>query len=123
MSSRRRAVGQKGEQVAALYLQRLGYEILERNLRTRQGEIDLIALDQQVLVFVEVRTRTTAAFGSPAESVDWRKQKKLRELALAYLQRQARRIPAFRFDVIAITCPTISADEDQLKIEHVKHAF
>lgn len=123
MSDRRREVGQKGEQWAAQYLQQQGYEIVERNLRTKQGEIDLIALDQQMLVFVEVRTRTSTAYGTPGESVNWRKQKKLRELALAYLQRQSRRFPSFRFDVIAITCPARVTNPEQVKIEHVKHAF
>lgn len=123
MSDRRRAVGEKGEQLAAQFLQKKGYEILERNVRTRQGEIDLIALDRRELVFVEVRTRTSAAYGNPAESVNWRKQKKLRELALAYLQRHPRRVPAFRFDVVAITVPAKATDTDQVKIHHIEHAF
>jgi putative endonuclease len=122
MRERRRIVGEQGERLAAGYLQAKGYEIVERNYRTRRGEIDLIARRQRELVFVEVRTRTTNRFGTPAESVDGRKQKKLRELALAYLQQKGRTASSFRFDVIAITCPS-GGDWNQAQILHIEHAF
>ena len=123
MSDRRRKVGEQGERLAADYLLARGYEIVERNHRTRQGEIDLIVRDQRELVFVEVRTRTTTRYGTPGESVDRRKQKKLRELALAYLQQQGRPASSFRFDVIAITCPVGGTDWSQAEILHIEHAF
>lgn len=119
MSRGRRALGQRGEQMAELFLQQKGYLVLERNVRTRQGEIDLIARDGDVLVFVEVRTRTGTAYGTAAESVTWRKQRKLRELALAYLQNRAKPVPRFRFDVVAICCRPDQSPE----IEHIVHAF
>ncbi|MDF2683141.1 MAG: YraN family protein [Brevibacillus sp.] len=123
MSDRRRVLGQKGEEMAENYLCKKGYEILGRNIRTRRGEIDLIARDGDTLVFVEVRTRTSQAYGSAAESVTWRKRQKLRELAMDYLQNSSTFIPAFRFDVIAIHCPVRSEAGDEISIEHFKHAF
>ncbi|MED4750092.1 YraN family protein [Brevibacillus choshinensis] len=123
MSERRRALGQKGEEMAETFLNQNGYEILGRNIRTRRGEIDLIARDGDTLVFVEVRTRTSQAYGSAAESVTWRKRQKLRELAMDYLQNSLTFIPAFRFDVVAIHCPVRSEAREEITIEHFKHAF
>lgn len=123
MSDRRRALGQKGEQLAASFLQQKGYQIRERNVRTRRGEIDLVAIDGKSLVFVEVRTRTGQTFGTAAESVTWRKRQKLRELAIAYLQTLAQPVPAFRFDVIAIHCPTQGDFQQEPFIQHIEHAF
>ncbi|MED3497035.1 YraN family protein [Brevibacillus agri] len=124
MSNRRRLLGQKGEQLAKRYLLQKGYEIVAQNIRTRQGEIDLIAQDGETLVFVEVRTRSSFACGTAAESVTWRKRQKLRELAVAYLQAQSRHVPSIRFDVVAIFQPA-SADGEQAApmIEHFVGAF
>lgn len=123
MSDRRRALGQRGEEMAEIFLSQLGYEIVGRNVRTKRGEIDVIAIDKDSLVFVEVRTRSSLAYGSAAESVTWKKQQKLRELALDYLQSCSHYAPAFRFDVIAIHCPMDRADCKESSIEHIKHAF
>ncbi|RNB76447.1 YraN family protein [Brevibacillus panacihumi] len=123
MSMRRRVLGQQGEDLACLYLQDKGYVIRERNVRTRHGEIDVIALDGRTLVFVEVRTRTADAYGTAQESITWKKRQKLRELALAYLQRQTESFPSFRFDVIAITCPLGKVDGVATKIDHIEYAF
>jgi putative endonuclease len=123
MSDRRRALGQKGEQIAEAFLEQKGYRILERNVRTRRGEIDLIAVEGQSLVFVEVRTRTGTSFGTAAESVTIRKQKKLRELAMAYLQTIPEYVPSFRFDVIAIQCPSRGEPTQDANICHIEHAF
>lgn len=123
MSERRRALGQRGEEMAENLLRQKGYEILGRNIRTRRGEIDLIVRDGDSLVFVEVRTRTTQAYGSAAESVTWRKKQKLRELAMDYLQNSLTFVPDFRFDVVAIQCPVRMETGDEISIEHIKHAF
>lgn len=123
MSMRRRVLGQQGEDLACLFLQEKGYVIRERNVRTRDGEIDVIALDGRTLVFVEVRTRTADTYGTAHESITWKKRQKLRELALAYLQRQAEPFPSFRFDVIAITCPAGKVDKVEAKIDHIEYAF
>ncbi|MFD2371269.1 YraN family protein [Brevibacillus sp. GCM10020057] len=123
MSERRRALGQQGEQLAETYLIQKGYEIVGRNVRTRRGEIDLIAVDRGSLVFVEVRTRSSLAFGTAAESVSWRKRQKLRELAMEYLQGLSRYVPAFRFDVIAIHVSRSHESGRHASIEHIEHAF
>lgn len=96
--------GERAEQKAARFLRRQGLKILFRNYHCRQGEIDLIALEnRQQLVFVEVRLRQNLGFGSAADSVDWRKQRKLRFAAEQFLSAhcQYHKLPA-RFDVIAI---------------------
>ena len=93
--------GDAGEQRAVEYLQAEGYRVLERNFRVRGGEIDIVALDGEVLCFVEVRTRTSADHGEPVETVGRAKQGRLVTAARHYLGRheQDREI---RFDVIGI---------------------
>ncbi|WP_289136494.1 YraN family protein [uncultured Brevibacillus sp.] len=123
MTDQRRALGQKGEQMAEQFLEQKGYEIISRNVRTRRGEIDLIAMDGSALVFVEVRTRASHAFGTALESVTWRKRQKLRELAMEYLQSREGFVPSFRFDVIAVEYTDRGTDEETFRIQHVEHAF
>lgn len=123
MTDQRRALGQKGEQMAEDFLEQKGYEIISRNVRTRRGEIDLIAMDGSTLVFVEVRTRASHAFGTALESVTWRKRQKLRELAMEYLQSREGYVPSFRFDVIAVEYTDRGTDEESFRIQHVEHAF
>ncbi|QRG65526.1 YraN family protein [Brevibacillus choshinensis] len=123
MTERRRALGQRGEELAEKFLCQKGYEIVGRNVRTKRGEIDLIAIDNDTLVFVEVRTRSSVTYGSAAESVTWKKQQKLRELALDYLRTYSAFVPAFRFDVVGIHCPRNGEGSEESKIDHIKHAF
>ncbi|WP_411501750.1 YraN family protein [Brevibacillus centrosporus] len=123
MSQQRRALGQAGEQAAEIFLRQKGYKILGRNVRTRRGEIDLIASIGETLVFVEVRTRSSGRHGTAAESITWRKQQKLRELAMDYLQSSTGFVPAFRFDVIAIQGQGMSGIDMEASIEHIEHAF
>jgi len=100
----RRALGQFGENLAAKHLEAQGYRIVARNWRQgRHGEIDLVALDGQCLVFVEVKTRSTDAFGPPAEAVGRAKLARLRRLVGLYLQQDHPPAKAVRLDVIAIT--------------------
>ena len=114
-------LGPAGERLAAKFLQRQGYRIVARSHRQRLGEIDLIAIDQGCLVFVEVKTWTSDHAGDPSEAVDRRKQEKLTRAALVYLkQRQLLEQPA-RFDVISIVWP-LQAGE-QPAIRHFKNAF
>jgi len=102
----RRRLGEDKEVLAAGWLRRQGMKILARNFRCRQGEIDLIALDEAggpALVFIEVKYRKNAACGHPEEAVDVRKQRVISKVALFYLARY--RIPPdtpLRFDVVAI---------------------
>ena len=99
----RRALGQFGENLAAKHLESLGCQIVERNWRHSQGELDLVVLDANCLVFVEVKTRSSWAFGAPAEAVGRTKLARLRRLAGIYLQENHPQVDAVRIDVIAIT--------------------
>lgn len=109
----RRKTGAAYEERAARYVTELGYEILERNYRCRQGEIDLIARDGGTLVFLEVKYRRTAAYGDPAEAVGASKQRKICRTADFY--RMRRHIPEdqpCRFDVVAVLGEEISLYRD-----------
>ena len=113
--------GDRGERAAAKFLRRLGMKIIERQHRSRLGEIDLVALDGGQVVFVEVKTRTSDVAGRPDEAVTHAKQKKLTRLALAYLKRRdwlGKR--SARFDVVAVTWPSNQKTPD---IVHYKNAF
>ena len=103
MSLLRKLLGRSGEDRAADYLADRGYTILERNYEAPYGEIDLIALDQGTLVFVEVKTRTTSAYGAPELAVNPRKQEHMVKAALGYLKfKKLHQMPC-RFDVVAIS--------------------
>ncbi|MBI5739541.1 MAG: YraN family protein [Nitrospirae bacterium] len=94
-------LGQKGEGIALSFLKTRGYAIIERNYKTPLGEIDIIARDNETLVFVEVKTRESIEFGLPFESVDRRKRRKIAGVALSYLKRFDE-LPMCRFDVLSI---------------------
>ncbi|OFW09903.1 MAG: YraN family protein [Acidobacteria bacterium RIFCSPLOWO2_02_FULL_67_36] len=98
----RQAFGKCGEDLAVEELERRGYAILERRYRTRRGEIDIVARDGDVLVFVEVKARATTDFGTAAEAVTARKQRRLVWMATDYLARHCPVYPQCRFDVVAI---------------------
>ena len=99
---RRRAVGLEGERIASAFLEKRGYKILERNYRCRRGEVDLIARDGRVVVFVEVKARTSDRYGDPELAVDLRKQRKISIAALDYLVRNDLMDADARFDVVVI---------------------
>lgn len=99
----KREVGERYEALAADYLRRQGYRIVEKNYRCRSGEIDLIARDREYLVFVEVKYRADSACGSPLEAVDLRKQRKLIRAAQFYLLAHGYGTEVnCRFDVVAV---------------------
>lgn len=116
MNRRRKGAWWEGE--AARYLEKAGYAILERNYRTRAGEIDLIARKENLLIFVEVKMRSSEAFGRPEEAIDSRKQKKIIEIAQLYLAEHPSPTQDIRFDVIAIT-----SEGPQRLIKHIENAF
>lgn len=121
MGSPQQIKGQGIEQQVSLYLQKHGFSVIDTNFRCRLGEIDLIGQHQQDLVFVEVRFRRNALYGSAAESVDFRKQQKLIRTAQFFLAGQpALRNCACRFDVVAVTMKIQSPDLD---IEWIQNAF
>ncbi len=96
-------LGKTGEDIACRELRRRGYEILARRYRTRAGELDIVARDGAMIVFVEVKTRTSDAYGAPGEAVGPRKQHKLWLMATDYLLRRGWYDRPCRFDVVAIT--------------------
>jgi putative endonuclease len=103
-------LGKEGEAVAATYLERHGCRILERNYTTRIGEIDLVAMDGDEVVFVEVKTRRGIAFGHPEEAVTYAKRRHLRRTAEAYVAARDVTAPC-RIDVVAVTLRQGSAPE------------
>jgi len=102
LTAKRLALGAAGEAQAAAWYEANGYQILARNWRCREGEIDLIVTRRRLIVFCEVKTRSTAAFGSPAEAVTHAKRTKLRQLAARWLSENSVRPAGIRFDVAAI---------------------
>ena len=109
----RRDLGRTGEDAAVALLLESGYEIVGRNVRLPGGEIDVVARDGEIVVFVEVKARDSRAFGSAVAAVDARKRRTLRKLAAEWLQLFAPRAYA-RFDVVAA---------DGTRFAHYKDAF
>ncbi len=99
---KRRETGALGERIACDFLGKNGYEILENNYRCPEGEIDIIAKQEDTLVFVEVRTKRSRLFGSPEESITPAKREKLRTLAQYYRQEHENLPLNWRIDVVAI---------------------
>lgn len=115
MAVNKRVTGADNEQRATEYLIDNGYTILERNFRNKTGEIDIIARNDDMFVFVEVKYRSSKKYGYAVEAVNYRKQQVIRQVAVYYLTTRYRRcdIPC-RFDVIGI---------DGTNITHIKNAF
>jgi putative endonuclease len=111
-------VGKIGEQLARTFLENKGYSILEINWRYRRAELDLVAKDDETLVFVEVKTRSTDLFGQPTEAISPRKKRLLADAAAACMEHMGHEW-AIRFDVISI----IYRDEQHYTIEHFEDAF
>ena len=111
----KRQLGTDYEDMACEYLQNAGYIILERNFRSKKGEIDIIAKDKDVIVFVEVKYRQNNAYGYSAEAVNYKKQTIIYRVAEAYLayKKEYYGMPC-RFDVIGF---------DSDKLNHIKNAF
>jgi len=120
MVSRRSALGQRAEQLAADHLERLGYEIFVRNWRRPQGEIDLVVGKAGLCVFVEVRSRTGAERGHALETVDGRKRARVLRAARMFINEEQPQAAAFRFDVVAVT---FSLDEAPPELIHIEDAF
>jgi len=118
MKDIRRQLGDSGEDLAAKVLKKQGYKILERNYRTPLGEVDIIARHRGVLVFIEVKTRTSARFGTAQEAVHPGKQARLRKLADYYLKKKRLGEVAVRFDVVGILW-----QEGKPQIEVIQDAF
>jgi putative endonuclease len=114
-----RALGRSGEEAAVAYLLKRKYKIVCRGFRFHRGEIDIIAYDKDILVFVEVKTRRSPDFGRPEESVTPLKQRQVRKLAEAYLMvNDLGDIPC-RFDILAL----FSDGQQRYRIHHIPDAF
>ncbi len=116
--SRPKLLGKDGEQIARQFLMEKGYKILQTNYRSRLGEIDIICQDSTTIVFVEVKTRSSETFGTPAAAVTGGKQKKLRLLAQEYLIARGREDQPVRFDVLSIFLSSRGTE-----IDHIIGAF
>ena len=99
---RRRALGVAGEAAAAAWYEDAGYAVLDRNWRCRDGELDLVLGDGAIVVFCEVKTRTSAAYGVPASAVTPTKQRRIRHLAMRWLDEHEVRARRMRFDVASV---------------------
>ncbi|HEY5318119.1 MAG TPA: YraN family protein [Solirubrobacteraceae bacterium] len=118
----RHRLGQHGERLAAEHLTRLGYEIVERNYRTRWGELDIVAFDGTTLAFCEVKTRRLSPSGGPLEGLRAPQRQRLRKMAGAWLIDRTNRPHSdlIRFDAIGIT---IDATGRLVSLEHIEGAF
>jgi putative endonuclease len=112
-------MGKYGEEVAARHLAEAGLEILARNWRCAEGEIDIVARERGALVICEVKTRASARFGLPVEAVTRRKAERLRRLACLWLQEHPASGADVRFDVVSVTRPPAGA----AVVEHLRAAF
>ena len=119
MTTQRRAIGAYGERLAARHLQEIGFTLLQSNWRCADGEIDLILRDGPDLVFCEVKTRRTAAFGPPAAAVDHRKVRRLRQLASRWLIESGVRAERIRFDVVEV----LPQPRGATRLAHIRDAF
>jgi putative endonuclease len=116
----RKVTGVRGEEEAARFLTRSGFAILDRNVRTRAGEIDLVAKEGKTLVFVEVKTRRGAPGDPPEAAVDARKRARLSRLALGYLAARRLGERSCRFDVVGVM---LTETGEVTGLRHLSHAF
>lgn len=119
MNSSNKEMGKVGEEMAESLLKDMGYEIIKKNYRYGKGEIDIIANDGAVLVFVEVKTRSNLQFGEPELAITKTKINQLRKIANMYLYENNIEDTLVRFDVIAI----LMDEQSEPKINHIINAF
>ncbi len=118
MTMERLSKGRLGEDAAASFLTKEGYKIVERNFRCPLGEIDIVAVDKGVLVFVEVKTRSSNKFGLPEEAVNRRKQHQMTKAAQFYISRKKLFNSPARFDVVAVI---LSGEKIDVRV--IRNAF
>ena len=119
MSGKPVSLGKRGEDLAWDHLRKIGYRILARNYRVRFGEIDLIAEESGVLVFIEVKARQGSRYGSPYDALTLNKRRQISKVALDYISRNGLADRPARFDVVAVTF----AGGADPKIEVLRNAF
>jgi putative endonuclease len=111
--------GRRAEDAAAAYLERKGITVVERNWSTKAGEVDIVSLDGECVVFVEVKGRQRRRSGVPEEAVDERKQRRLCRVAAEYIAKNDLEDTPVRFDVVAIT----RISPDRARLRHHRDAF
>lgn len=114
--------GKKGEDIAVSYLKKQGYKIIERNYKTKLGEIDIIASDKGVVAFIEVRSNNSGKFGSPLETINRDKELKITRPALMYIKRHKLEDSPCRFDIVSVkavdsVCPEIELIRDAFDLD------
>ena len=109
-------LGRRGEQVGVEYLQRAGFRILDRNWRCPEGEIDIVAVEGQVLVICEVKTRSGTRYGTPAEAISRAKRTRLRRLAVRWLVAHGVLFEEVRIDVLGL----VADSRGHFTVEHVR---
>ena len=119
MSEGRQHLGKKGENLASDFLKARGYTILSRNYRRRSGEIDIIAMEGDYLVFIEVKTRRGTSHGHPLEAITARKQRQISKVAQCYLAENNLFDKEARFDVVSV----VMSKSNQAQIEIITNAF
>ncbi|MCU1558468.1 MAG: YraN family protein [Microbacteriaceae bacterium] len=112
-------LGRRGEDVAAAALTAAGYLLIDRNWRCQQGEIDIVATDGDETVFIEVKTRSSLAFGHPLEAITAPKLARLRRLAAAWCEVHPGNHDSIRIDAIAVIAPPVG----QPQVEHLRRVF
>ncbi len=117
MTHERKRLGKAGEEEAAKFLREKGYRILFRNYRVRLGEIDIICEKDATVIFVEVRSKSSLSYGTGAESVNWQKQTKVRQVAQSFLAQKQWYDRLVRFDVIDVHFTP------EPQINHIENAF
>jgi putative endonuclease len=118
LAMQKKELGKKGEDLALRFLKKRGYRIIEQNYVCKMGEMDLIAKEKDTLAFIEVKTRTSTAFGPPQLAVNSSKQRQLSKVALYFLKEKKLEDVKARFDVVAIIL-----DQNGEEIELIKDAF
>ncbi len=119
MVDTRKKLGNRGEKVAAKFLRKQNYQIIEKNYRSHLGEIDIVAKDDESIVFVEVKTRCSTDFGLPEEALSYDKRRRLSKLALGYLAHRRIKDTNCRFDVVSILMDNNRANH----VKIIKNAF
>ena len=112
------AMGMQAQKAVEIHLLNKGYDILERNYRTKTGEIDLIARDKNYVVFIEVKFRKNINYGLPREAVSYKKQQRIINTAVDYIEKMQLTCQDLRFDVAEVLI-----DDRMMKIEHIENAF
>jgi len=118
--SKKLALGQRAEKLAADYLEQRGCAILARNWRRPEGELDLVAGTEDLCIFVEVRSRTGSERGHPLETIDARKRARILRAARMYIDEEHPNAAVFRFDVVGVT---FAPDDAPPELVHVEDAF